>query len=68
MCGENIQELYTVYFDQIPNIKNCLTAPTNNLGGEGASDRSTPAAKALYRSIFKKYDHLGLDFLSHAAP
>jgi hypothetical protein len=24
-----------------------------NLGGEGASDRQTPAAKSLYRSIFR---------------
>ncbi len=34
-------------FDHIPNLK------TKNLEGEGASER-TPAAKSLYRSIFKK--------------
>jgi hypothetical protein len=34
------------------------------LGGEGASDRQTPAAKSLYRSIFKKSRHLGLESIS----
>jgi hypothetical protein len=50
---------YTLVFDQIPNLQNCCTTPNKNLGGEGASDRSTPAAESLYRSIFKKSRHLG---------
>ncbi len=42
-------------FDQIPNLQNCFTT----VGGEGASDRQTSAAKYLYWSIFKKSRHLG---------
>jgi hypothetical protein len=38
LCGEHMQELYTV-FDQILELQNCCTTPKNNLGGEGASDR-----------------------------
>jgi hypothetical protein len=42
-CGEHRKELYTCVSGQIPNLKNCFTTPNNNLGGEGASDRSTLA-------------------------
>jgi hypothetical protein len=38
-------------FDQIPNLQNCFTAPNKNLGGEGASDRKTPAAKVRYLGL-----------------
>ncbi len=50
-------------FDQIPNLQNCFTKPDKNLGVEGVSDRYTPAAMSLYRSIFKKSVHLGLESL-----
>ncbi len=64
MCGEHIQELYTV-IDQIPILKYCFTTPNKNLGGEGASGRLTPAAKSLYWSILKKSRHLGLECTSY---
>jgi hypothetical protein len=38
-----------------------LLYPKQNLGGEGASDRNTPAAKYLYPSTFKKSLYLGFD-------
>jgi hypothetical protein len=56
-------------FDQIPNLQNCISTPKKNLGGEGASDRETSAAKSLSRKIFKKSRHLGLEsvnYLVHA--
>jgi hypothetical protein len=45
-------------FGQILN-PSCFATPNKNLGGEGVSDRETPAAKYLYWSIFKKSRHLG---------
>jgi hypothetical protein len=42
-------------FDQIPNLQKLLYNPKQNLGGEGASDEYTPAAK----SLLKKRRHLG---------
>ncbi len=58
MCGEHLQELYTVIV-QILNLQNCFSTPNKNLGGEGASDRQSPAAKSLYRSFLKKRRPLG---------
>jgi hypothetical protein len=52
-------------FDQIPNLQNFFTTPNKNLGGEGASDRQTPVTKSLYRTIFKKSRHLGLESISY---
>jgi hypothetical protein len=46
-------------FDQIPNLQNRFTTLNKNLGGEGASDRYTPAAQSLYRLVFKKRLPLG---------
>jgi hypothetical protein len=48
LCGEHLQELYTVYLTKSEPTK-LLYHPNR-----GASDRSTPAAKSLYTSIFKK--------------
>jgi hypothetical protein len=48
-------------FDQVPKLPNCFSTPNKNLGGEGASDRGTPAAKSFYWSIFlRKADIQGL--------
>ncbi len=44
--------------DHIQNLLNCQTAPNKNLGGEGTSDRWTPDAKSLYRSILLDDDIL----------
>jgi hypothetical protein len=44
---------------QISNLQHCFTTPNKNLGEEEASDRLTPAAKSLYRTILKKRRHLG---------
>ncbi len=44
--------VYHSVSDQIQNLRNCYTTPNKNLGVEGATDRETPAAKSLYRSIF----------------
>jgi hypothetical protein len=52
-------------FDQIPNLQNCFTTTNKNLGRERASDRLTPAAMSLYKSIFKKSRHLGLESISY---
>jgi hypothetical protein len=37
----NIYKSYVIHsvFDQIPNLPNCFSNPSKNLGGEGASDR-----------------------------
>jgi hypothetical protein len=35
------------------------------VGGEGASDRSTPAAKYFYCSIYKKSRHVGFGVFIH---
>ncbi len=59
---ESIYSSCTLCFDQIPNLQNCFTT-TNN--GRGFSDRQTPAAKALSRSIFKKSRHIGLESISY---
>jgi hypothetical protein len=47
--GAGCVELHTVYL-----TRNCFTASNKDLGGEGASDRQTPAARSLYSSIFNK--------------
>jgi len=39
LCGDYIQELYTVYLTRFSNLQNCLTTPNKNLGEKGASDR-----------------------------
>jgi hypothetical protein len=51
LCGEHIQDLYTVYFDQIREPKNCFT--TRSLR------QINTCRQALYWSIFKKSRHLG---------
>ncbi len=60
--GDHIYRSHTpcICPDQIQNIQNIQTTPNENLGGEGASDRYTPAAKPLYRSIFLYDDILFL--------
>jgi hypothetical protein len=58
LCGEHLQELYTEYFDQIPNLKNCFNTPNNNLGVEGVSDRSNLPASPFT-------GHLGLESISY---
>ncbi len=50
---------------QIPNLQNYFTTSNKNLGEEGASDRKTSVTKYLYRSIFKKSRHLGLESISY---
>jgi hypothetical protein len=47
--GDHIMNSVSV---EIQNPQNCLTTPNKNLGGEGASDRQTPAPESLYKSIF----------------
>ncbi len=39
LCGEHIQELYTVYLTRFRTYKITFTTPNKNIGGEGASDR-----------------------------
>jgi hypothetical protein len=65
--GEHTSYIGVIHcvFDQIPNLQNCFATPKKNLGEERASDRKTPAAKSLYRSIFKKGRHLGLEPISY---
>ncbi len=52
LCGEHRQELHTAYLTRVLNLQNCLPP-------QRASDRQSPAARSLYRSIFKKSRHLG---------
>ncbi len=46
-----IQKFDTLYQTRFRTYKNATPPPNKNLGGEGASDRLTPAAKSLVRSI-----------------
>ncbi len=55
-CVESIYRSYT-----LAHLTRFRTTPTKSLGGEGATDRWTPAAKSIYRSIFKKLRPLGFD-------
>ncbi len=48
--GDDILQDFNNVSDQIQNL--ARPPQTKNLGGEWASDRSTPAAKSLYMSIF----------------
>ncbi len=54
LCGKHIQELYTVYLNRFRNLYKIALPP------QGASDRQKPSARSLYRSIFKKNQHLGV--------
>jgi hypothetical protein len=48
--GDHIlQELNTLYLTRFTTYKIALPPQTKNLGGEGASDIKTPAAKSLYK-------------------
>ncbi len=42
LCGDHIQELYTVNLTRFRNQQNCFTTPNKNLGGKGASDKQLP--------------------------
>ncbi len=61
MCGEHLQELYTVYLTRFLTDKIALPLQVKTKEGRGPQ---TPAAKSLYRSIFKKSRHLGLESVS----
>ncbi len=55
-------ELNTLYLTRFGTYKMArLPSLNKNLGGEG----EIPAAKSLYRSIFKKSRHLGLESISY---
>jgi hypothetical protein len=55
LCGEHIQESYTVFLNRFLTYKIALPPQTKpRMGGP-----QTPAAKSLYWSIFKKIRHLG---------
>jgi hypothetical protein len=63
LCGEQIQDLYTVYLIKFQTYKICFTTPNKNLGGKGADKHLPPIS--LYRSIFKKSRHLGLESINY---
>ena len=43
LCGEHLQELYTVYLTRFRTKKNCFTNPNKNLGGRGTqTDKHQP--------------------------
>jgi hypothetical protein len=51
--GDHIlQEFYTLYLTRFRTYKIARPTPDKNLGGKGASDRETRAAKSLDRAIF----------------
>ncbi len=50
-----------MYLTGFRTYKITLSPQTKNLGGEGASDRKTPAAQSLDRSMVKKSRHLGVE-------
>jgi hypothetical protein len=54
-----------MYLTRFRTYKIALPPPNKNLGGQGASDRLTPANMSLYKSVFKKCRHLGLESCSY---
>jgi hypothetical protein len=44
-----LQEFYTLYLTRVRTYKIARPTSLKNLGGDGASGRTTPAAKSLYR-------------------
>ncbi len=50
---------------QIPNLQNCFTTPDIKPWGGGGLIQITPAARSLYRSIFKKSRHIGTESISY---
>jgi hypothetical protein len=55
LCGEQIQDLYTVYLIKFNTYKIWFNTPNK----KGADKHLPPMS--LYRSIFKKSRHLGLE-------
>ncbi len=47
-----LKEFNTLYLTRFRTYKIARPPPNKTLGGEGASDRKTPSAKSLSRSIF----------------
>jgi hypothetical protein len=50
LCGEHIQEYYTVFLTKVRTYKIAFTTQKQNLGGEGASDpgRQVPLLKSRH--------------------
>jgi hypothetical protein len=56
LCGEHIQELYTVLFDQIPNLPIVFTTPNKNIGVEGPqTDKHMPPSPFTGELLRKAY-------------